>query len=86
MNYHNSFYVMQEKHVGELIKLSEGFNSMVIHGAWTLWSHRNNCVFKRASPSIANTQLLFNTELGLCELTGAKKLQELGLGPGVGLT
>jgi hypothetical protein len=27
--------------------------TLVIMGAWTLWKHRNRCVFDGASPSLA---------------------------------
>jgi len=30
----------------------KGFNSLVILGAWTLWNHRNRCVFDGDTPSL----------------------------------
>jgi hypothetical protein len=32
--------------------------SLIILGAWTLWCHRNDCVFNNASPSLSKTKLL----------------------------
>ena len=31
----------------------KGLNSLVVLGAWVLWTHRNLCVFYEADPSIA---------------------------------
>ena len=31
----------------------KGLNSLVVLGAWVLWTHRNSCVFDGAAPSIA---------------------------------
>jgi hypothetical protein len=30
----------------------KGLNSLVILGAWTLWNHRNICVFDGATPNL----------------------------------
>jgi len=32
--------------------IREGLNSLIILGAWTLWNHRNRCVFNGYSPSV----------------------------------
>jgi hypothetical protein len=34
-------------------------NSIIILGAWTLWNHRNRCVFDGASPNLARALTLF---------------------------
>ena len=36
---------------GEILR--KGINSLIILGAWTLWTHRNKCVFDGAAPSVA---------------------------------
>jgi hypothetical protein len=37
-------------------KLRKGINSLIIRGAWTLWTHRNKCVFDGAAPKILQAQ------------------------------
>ena len=61
-----------------------GFNSAVILGAWTLWNHRNRCVFDGISPSLSVAQHFFEDELSLWSFAGARKLQALFFGLGVG--
>jgi hypothetical protein len=29
-----------------------GLNSLVILGAWSIWRHRNDCVFNGATPNV----------------------------------
>jgi hypothetical protein len=43
--------------------LQSDFNSIVILGAWSLWRHRNDCVFNGRSPSLASTLTLAGDEL-----------------------
>jgi len=68
----------------------KGFNSLLILGAWTLWNHRNKCVFEGRSPSIPAVLKFFREESKMWCLAGASKLQALvgvdvGLGSGGGL-
>ncbi|WVZ83279.1 hypothetical protein U9M48_030445, partial [Paspalum notatum var. saurae] len=68
----------------------KGFNSLLILGAWTLWNHRNKCVFEGRSPSIPAALKFFREESKIWCLAGASKLQALigldvGLGSGGGL-
>jgi hypothetical protein len=62
----------------------KGVNSLIILGAWTIWKHRNACVFDGVSPSINLIISELKDEYSLWCLAGAKKLQGLGLG-GLGL-
>ena len=57
----------------------KGVNTLIILGAWTIWKHRNACVFQGVSP-LVNT-ILWELKDGhdLWCLAGAKKLQGLGL-------
>ncbi|GJM95726.1 hypothetical protein PR202_ga12503 [Eleusine coracana subsp. coracana] len=58
----------------------KGLNSLIILGAWSLWKHRNRCVFEGGQPCIQVIMQEFNNEKQLWHLAGAKSLQELGLG------
>jgi hypothetical protein len=49
----------------------QGFNSLVVLGAWILWKMRNDIVFNGASP---RTFLLAQNEADLWMLAGAKGL------------
>jgi hypothetical protein len=48
--------------------IRKGFNSVVILEAWSLWKHRNRCVFYGARPSLSLTILVewFREELANC--------------------
>jgi hypothetical protein len=35
-----------------------GLNSLIILGAWTIWNHRNKCVFDGANPSMVEILIL----------------------------
>ena len=54
--------------------LSKGFNSLVILGAWTLWKHRNRCVFYNCNPSAAVVLAAAREELMGWRMAGAKAL------------
>jgi hypothetical protein len=33
--------------------IREGLNTLLVWGAWTLWQHRNDCVFNGMSPRLS---------------------------------
>jgi hypothetical protein len=49
-----------------------GFDSLVILGAWTVWKHRNRCVSRGVSPTAARAVLLALEELHFGGLAGAQ--------------
>jgi len=49
----------------------QGINSLIILGAWTVWTHHNRCVFDGAAPDIARTLIVAEEERKLWSLAGA---------------
>ena len=58
----------------------KGFNSLVILGAWTLWKHRNSCIFDGSAPSVQVALQAFKDDSHSWIACGAKGLAALGLG------
>jgi hypothetical protein len=54
--------------------MRKGFNSLVILGVWTIWKHRNRCVFDECNPRLVTTLRVAKEEAVLWSLTGAKAL------------
>jgi hypothetical protein len=54
-----------------------GLNSLAILGVWTLWKHRNGCVFDNKSPSVVVAIKSVGLEIDLWVMAGAKKLSLL---------
>jgi hypothetical protein len=54
-----------------------GLNSLIILGGWTIWKHRNACVFKGASPNVAAALNLAKVEAQMWGVAGAKGLSQL---------
>jgi hypothetical protein len=55
----------------------KGLNSIVILGAWTIWKHRNWCVFNGAAPSLAACLAHAEDERRIWELASAKGISFL---------
>ena len=50
----------------------KGLNSLIILGAWTIWNHRNRCVFDGTPPSLAGALLLASEEQRFWKLAKAQ--------------
>ena len=57
--------------------MQKGLNSLIVLGAWTLWNHRNRCVFYGIVPSLGGALTLAGEERRLWSLAGAKGLSSL---------
>ena len=55
----------------------KGLNSVVILVAWSLWNHRNRCVFYSLQPSLNGLLSTIRDELDLWELAGARGITNL---------
>ena len=63
--------------------LRKGTNSLIILGAWTLWTHRNKCVFDGAAPNVVGALAVAEDERRSWSLAGARGLSLLdALAPG----
>jgi hypothetical protein len=65
---------------GDLMK---GLNSLVILGAWSIWWHRNDCVFNGATPNVNMVLALAREETHWWSLAGAKGISLLTAGGAV---
>jgi hypothetical protein len=52
----------------------KGLNSLIILGLWTIWNHRNRCVFDGLSPNLETAIRRAEEEREMWELAGAKSL------------
>jgi hypothetical protein len=57
-----------------------GFNSLVALILWSLWKHRNACVFDSLSPKVTGIMGAIKREATLWCMAGAKGFNSLGLG------
>lgn len=51
-----------------------GLNTLIILGAWTLWKHRNSCVFDKKSPNIEEAIRKAGQEKDMWSRAGARDL------------
>jgi hypothetical protein len=73
----NSFLGWWEVVGGAVLGLTKkGLNSLIILGAWTLWNHRNKCIFDGCNPSMS-LSLRAADEERRWEVAGAKGLAHL---------
>ena len=55
----------------------QGINSLIILGAWTIWTHCNRCVFDGAAPDIARALIIAGEERKLWSMAGARAISLL---------
>jgi len=55
-------------------QLNEGFNSLVMLGAWILWKHRNACVFDGLAPCLQVALQAYKDGLHLWQAAGVRAL------------
>jgi hypothetical protein len=60
-----------------LVQVSKGLNSIVILVAWSLWNHRNLCVFDGVQPNISKLLSNIKDEQHVWELVGARGVAHL---------
>jgi len=44
--------------------MQKGLNSLIVLGAWTLWNHRNRCVFYGITPNLGELSPLLEKSAG----------------------
>jgi hypothetical protein len=54
--------------------IRQDLNSLVILGAWSIWNHRNQCVFDKISPCVATVIRRAGEERELWEMAGARSI------------
>jgi hypothetical protein len=60
----------------------KGLNSLIILRAWSIWNHRNRCVFDGIQPRLNGVLAMVRDELHLWSLAGARGVSHLlALGP-----
>jgi hypothetical protein len=57
--------------------VQKGLNSIVILGSWSLWNHRNRCVFYGITPSSSSVIRIIKEELQQWSIAGARGVSHL---------
>jgi len=55
----------------------KGLNSIIILGAWSLWNHRNRCVFDGSSPSLTSVVATIKEEARQWSIAGTRGVSHL---------
>jgi hypothetical protein len=67
----------QELILGFVTRLKKGLNSIIILGAWSIWNHRNRCVFDEIQPSLDSVLVSVKDEFLLWSFAGAWGISNL---------
>lgn len=70
-----SFDDWWEISVGINYQVKKGLNSIITLGAWTLWNHRNKCMFHGTSPILARALLFASKDLHFLSLAGEQGIK-----------
>jgi hypothetical protein len=66
-------------------QIRKELNSVIILCAWSIWTHRNRCVFDGVSPNLNVVLAVVNEELQRWSMAGAKGISYLlAMAPGSG--
>jgi len=58
-------------------QVQQGLNSIIILGAWSIWNHRNRCVFDGISPNLNGVLSAVEEEMHLWSWAGARGVSHL---------
>ena len=58
-------------------QVKKGVNSIIILGSWSLWSHRNQCVFYGIRPNSSNVIRFIKEEMQQWSFAGARGVSHL---------
>jgi hypothetical protein len=52
--------------------LKQGTNTLIILGSWTIWNHRNICIFEKEAPNLTRALVMAGEERKLWVLAERK--------------
>ncbi|GJN25999.1 hypothetical protein PR202_gb13891 [Eleusine coracana subsp. coracana] len=75
----NSFAEWWRKAIKQVHRNKKGINTLIILTAWSLWRHKNSCVFEGARPTLPALLSMIKDEHRLWCLARAKGLRSLNM-------
>ena len=58
-------------------QVQKGLNSIIILGAWSIWKHRNSCVFDGVTPNLPYVVATIQEEMHQWSVAGAQGVSHL---------
>ena len=58
-------------------QVQKGLNSIIILGAWSIWKHRNSCVFDGVTPNLPCVVATIQEEMHQWSVAGARGVSHL---------